>query len=248
MFRTNFERFGDVRASRAPGRAPERSAILTFRSRRRRYKERVVHSCRLLAGLSRSSSPCRHRDGVLRRLRRHARRAVVHGQAGPARVDNAALGAIAWRGGPTASSSGEVVRVFVSDARLPRRPRSGPSSSRDSRTGRRLAALTSNIATLAEVQRLCGAQALGATRATSWCRSESRQATARRPKRSCGTSTATTSRSTASTSLECNRPGPETLGERRHRVPGSRPARRSPATKDPTTRAIPARPGPRSTG
>ncbi len=99
---------------------------------------------------------------MLRRLRRRTAFArSFHGQAGPARVDNAALGAIAWRGGPITSSSGEVVHVFVSDALPAETPEKWAEFIAGLTHGPELARLTSNIATLAEVQRLCGARALG---------------------------------------------------------------------------------------
>lgn len=91
----------------------------------------------------------------------HAFARSFHGQAGPARVDRAALGAILWRGGPITSSSGEVVRVFVSDALPAETPEKWAEFIAGLTHGPELARLTSNIATLAEVQRLCGARALG---------------------------------------------------------------------------------------
>ena len=143
-----------------------------------------------------------------------------HGQAGPARVDNAALGAIAWRGGPITSSSGEVVHVFVSDALPAETPEKWAEFIAGLTHGPELARLTSNIATLAEVQRLCGARALG-------CYSGDELVVARRADRrrhdarGGRASRVRPPRRVPSRqhSVECNRLGPETLGERRHRVP-----------------------------
>jgi hypothetical protein len=83
------------------------------------------------------------------------------GQAGHARINRAALGALAWRGGPITASSGEIVRVFVSDALPVETPEKWAEFLAGLTHGPELARLTSNIATLTEVQQLCGARALG---------------------------------------------------------------------------------------
>jgi hypothetical protein len=83
------------------------------------------------------------------------------GQAGPARIDSAALGAISWRGGPVRASTGEVVTVYVSDALPAETPEKWAEFLAGLTHGSELARLTSNIATLTEVQELCGFRALG---------------------------------------------------------------------------------------
>jgi len=83
------------------------------------------------------------------------------GQAGPARINRAALGTLTWRGGPITSSTGEVVMVFVSDALPAETPEKWAEFIAGLTHGPELARLTSNIATLAEVQELCGSRALG---------------------------------------------------------------------------------------
>jgi len=83
------------------------------------------------------------------------------GQAGPARINRAALGTLTWRGGPITASTGEVVSVFVSDALPAETPEKWAEFIAGLTHGPELARLTSNIATLAEVQQLCGSRALG---------------------------------------------------------------------------------------
>ena len=83
------------------------------------------------------------------------------GQAGPARINRVALGALTWRGGPVTSSTGEVVRVFVSDSLPAETPEKWAEFLAGLTHGPELAQLTSNIASLAEVQELCGFRALG---------------------------------------------------------------------------------------
>jgi hypothetical protein len=85
----------------------------------------------------------------------------LDGQAGPARINRTALGAITWRGGPVTASTGEVVTVYVSDALPAETPEKWAGFLAGLTHGPELARLTSNIATLAEVQELCGFRALG---------------------------------------------------------------------------------------
>jgi hypothetical protein len=79
------------------------------------------------------------------------------------RQDRLARAAISWRGGPITTSTGEVVNVQVSDA-LPVET-AAPEGWAEFLTklthGPEIAALTTYVATLDEVQQLCGAQALG---------------------------------------------------------------------------------------
>ena len=83
------------------------------------------------------------------------------GQVGPARINRAALGALTWRGGPITASTGDIVSVFVSDALPGETPEKWAEFVAGLTHGSELASLTSNIATLDEVQQLCGARALG---------------------------------------------------------------------------------------
>jgi hypothetical protein len=83
------------------------------------------------------------------------------GQAGPTRVNRIALAAITWRGGPITVSTGEVVDVRVSDALPLETPEKWAEFMATLTHGPELGRLTSHIATLAEVQQLCGARALG---------------------------------------------------------------------------------------
>lgn len=79
------------------------------------------------------------------------------------RVDAAAQEAISWRGGPVTASTGEVVRVFVSNT-IPLETTTpeawGEVLSRLTH-GPELASLTTRIAPIAEVQELCGPRTLG---------------------------------------------------------------------------------------
>lgn len=78
-------------------------------------------------------------------------------------VDTKARTAITWRGGPITASTGEVVRVFVS-ASLPvetTSPEAWAEFLAGLAHGTELSLLSAYIAPLAEVQEMCGAQALG---------------------------------------------------------------------------------------
>jgi hypothetical protein len=79
------------------------------------------------------------------------------------RVDAAAQQGISWRGGPVTASTGEVVRVFVSNT-IPLETTTpeawGEVLSRLTH-GPELASLTTRIAPIAEVQELCGPRSLG---------------------------------------------------------------------------------------
>jgi hypothetical protein len=83
------------------------------------------------------------------------------GQAGPARINRAALAPLNWRGGPVTSSTGEVVNVFVSDSLPAETPEKWAEFLAGLTHGPELARLTANVASLAEVQQLCGFRALG---------------------------------------------------------------------------------------
>lgn len=84
-----------------------------------------------------------------------------HGPTGSARVDRGALRALTWRGGPLTASTGEVVEVYVSDSLPAETPEKWVEFLANVTHGPELATLSANIATLAEVQQLCGARALG---------------------------------------------------------------------------------------
>lgn len=91
----------------------------------------------------------------------HAR--AFDGQVGAGRVNRIAAAAIEWRGGPTVTSTGETVIVYVSQS-LP--VESEPVGGWAEFVGRlthgpEIAELTSYIATFVEVQQVCGLQALG---------------------------------------------------------------------------------------
>jgi len=83
------------------------------------------------------------------------------GPAESARFDRSARSALTWRGGPITASTGEVVRVFVSNALPAETPEKWAEFLAKVTHGQELALLTSNIASLEEVQDLCGARALG---------------------------------------------------------------------------------------
>lgn len=92
----------------------------------------------------------------------HAR--SIDEQPGTAlRHERLARAAITWRGGPITTSTGEVVDVFVSDS-LPVEsvtPEAWAEFMVSLTHGPELARVTSYMATLAEVQELCGSRALG---------------------------------------------------------------------------------------
>ncbi len=83
------------------------------------------------------------------------------GPTGAARIDRAARSAIEWRGGLVTASTGEVVEVFVSESLPAETPEKWAEFLASLTHGPELAQLRSNIASLAEVQDLCGFRALG---------------------------------------------------------------------------------------
>jgi hypothetical protein len=90
-------------------------------------------------------------------------RYALDGEPGAGRVNRVAAATITWRGGPTVTSTGETVNVYVSEA-LPfeSEPVGGWAEFVGRLThGREITALTSYVATFAEVQQVCGTQALG---------------------------------------------------------------------------------------
>ena len=83
------------------------------------------------------------------------------GPTGTAGTNRAARSALTWRGGTVTASTGEVVRVYVSDALPAETPEKWAEFLAQLTHGPELARLTANIASLAEVQDLCGSRALG---------------------------------------------------------------------------------------
>lgn len=90
----------------------------------------------------------------------HARIASVQGTFSSARLARAA---VTWRGGRITASTGEALRVFVSDS-IPvesTSPEAWAEFLAGLTHGAELSLLTAYIATLEEVQQICGARALG---------------------------------------------------------------------------------------
>jgi hypothetical protein len=85
----------------------------------------------------------------------------LDGQTGVSRIDARARTAIAWRGGAITATTGEVVNVFVSDLLPTETPEKWAEFLVGLTHGPELALITTRLATLDEVQQLCGAQALG---------------------------------------------------------------------------------------
>jgi hypothetical protein len=85
----------------------------------------------------------------------------LDGQTGVSRISAPARGAVNWLGGPTTAATGDVVSVFVSDLLPTETPQKWADFLAGLTHGPELAQLTARIATLAEVQQLCGARALG---------------------------------------------------------------------------------------
>jgi hypothetical protein len=85
----------------------------------------------------------------------------IDGQTGVSRVDTAARAAVDWNGGPVTASTGEVVHVFVSTSLPAETPEKWAEFLVGLTHGSELGSLTTRIATLAEVQQICGLQALG---------------------------------------------------------------------------------------
>jgi len=142
------------------------SAILTRSSRRPGYKSRVASRSlvALLAGsllalfAAGAAAPSQSASTVLQ-TSAHAR--SFEGPTGTARIDRAARSALTWRGGPITASTGEIVEIFVSDSLPAETPEKWAEFLATLTHGPELARLTSNIASLAEVQELCGPRALG---------------------------------------------------------------------------------------
>jgi hypothetical protein len=85
----------------------------------------------------------------------------LDGQAGPSSINAPARAAVSWLGGPTTAANGEVVNVFVSTLLPAETPQKWADFLAGLTHGPEFAQLTARIATLAEVQQLCGARALG---------------------------------------------------------------------------------------
>ncbi len=83
------------------------------------------------------------------------------GPTGTARIDRAARSALTWRGGPVTASTGDVVQTYVSDSLPAETPEKWAEFLAKLTHGPELARLTASIASLEEVQDLCGARALG---------------------------------------------------------------------------------------
>ncbi len=116
----------------------------------------------------------------------------------PLRQSRLAQADVTFRGGPITTSTGETVDVQVSTA-LPA-DTSTPESWAEFLTGLthgpEISLLTVYIVTFDEAQQICGSTHSGATAATSWSRPANWRWRTRLPRRSCDTSTGTTSRFT----------------------------------------------------
>jgi hypothetical protein len=116
----------------------------------------VVMALLVAAGASTSSSPVSASAPTLARS--------IDAQPGTAlRTDRLARAAIAWRGGPIVTTTGETVTVHVSDA-LPVEtvtPEGWAEFIAKLTHGSEISALTSYIVPLDELEQLCGARALG---------------------------------------------------------------------------------------
>jgi hypothetical protein len=82
-------------------------------------------------------------------------------QVGPSVLSRTALAAVTWRGGRVTASSGETVTVFVSDSLPTETPERWAEFLVNLTHGPEITLVTVRIATLLEVQQLCGARALG---------------------------------------------------------------------------------------
>ena len=83
------------------------------------------------------------------------------GQAGPARIDRKRIAQVVWRGGQITASTGEAVWVFVSASLPLETPEKWAEFVAKMAHGPEIQDVTTRIATLAEIEELCGAQALG---------------------------------------------------------------------------------------
>jgi hypothetical protein len=95
--------------------------------------------------------------------RAHGMHAYVAGPSGSFSSARLAQSAVTWRGGPLTASTGEAFRVFVSDS-LPvetSTPEGWAEFIAGLTHGPEITLLTAYIATLDEVQQICGARALG---------------------------------------------------------------------------------------
>ena len=89
----------------------------------------------------------------------------LDGRTGISAIDVRARAAITWRGGPITASTGEVVHVFVSDLLPAETPEKWAEFLVGLTHGPELPRATTRLATLAEVQELCGQGAAGCYRA-----------------------------------------------------------------------------------
>ena len=85
----------------------------------------------------------------------------LDGQAGVSQINAPARTAVNWIGGPTTAATSEIVEVYISDLLPAETPQKWADFLASLTHGPELADLTVRIATLAEVQQLCGARALG---------------------------------------------------------------------------------------
>ncbi len=83
------------------------------------------------------------------------------GHSGASGIDRSARAALTWRGGPVTASTGDIVQVFVSDSLPAETPEKWAEFLATLTHGPELTRLTANIASLAEVEELCGSRALG---------------------------------------------------------------------------------------
>jgi hypothetical protein len=85
----------------------------------------------------------------------------VDGETGASRIDAAARAAVTWNGGSITTSTGEVVHVYVSTLLTAETPEKWAEFLVGMTHGEEIGLLTTRIATLEEVQQLCGPRALG---------------------------------------------------------------------------------------
>ena len=115
----------------------------------------VVAGALLAAGGARSTSESVSTPGPT--LSAYA----LDGRIGLTAVNRSARAAIDWRGGRVTASTGKVVNVFVSSSLPTETPEKWAELIAGFTHGPELPLLTARIALLAEVQQLCGPQALG---------------------------------------------------------------------------------------
>jgi hypothetical protein len=85
----------------------------------------------------------------------------LDGQLGASQIDAVARASVVWAGGPVTASTGEVVNVFVSTALPAETPEKWAEFLVSLTHGPEITLLTTRLATLEEIQQLCGRQALG---------------------------------------------------------------------------------------